>query len=88
MVKLYNNDSKFYEVYYPSPISGVQEIARTSSTGYHYPIIRQDTKYMLWGFNDGPSNMTTTGKNVFINVFKEHLKLFILIPRVIVTLNP
>lgn len=88
MVKLYNSNSGYVGIYYPDPISGIIGIGRSSDTGSHYQIIRQDTKYMLWGYDDSPSNMTTTGKNVFINVLKEHLKLFLLLPRLIVTLSP
>jgi serine/threonine protein kinase len=89
MVKIYNSNSYYQENYYPDPISGVVGIGRNSSSGQHYRIIRQDTKYMLWGFNDGPSNMTSTGKKVFINVLKEHLKLYLLLrPIIITTINP
>ncbi len=89
MVKIYNSDSRYQANYYPDPISGVVGIGRDSESGSYYRIIRQDTKYMLWGFDDGPSNMTSTGQKVFINVLKEHLKLlFILRPILIVTTVP
>jgi hypothetical protein len=89
MVKIYNANSRYQANYYPDPISGIVGIGRTSSSGSHYPIIRQDSKYLLWGFDSGPSNMTSTGKNVFINVVKEHLKLFLLWrPLLIVTTVP
>lgn len=89
MVKLYNSNSGYVGIHYPNSISGIVGIGRTSSSGSHYPIIRQDSKYLLWGFDSSPSNMTSTGKNVFINVVKEHLKLFLLWrPLLIVTTVP
>jgi hypothetical protein len=89
MVKIYNSNSRFQGTYYPDPISGMVGVARNSSSGQHYPIIRENTKYMLWGFDDSPSNMTSTGKKVFINVLNEHLRLLLLLrPILIVTTAP
>jgi len=34
----------------------------------HYPIIMENWKYLLWGFSDGPTNMTVLGLNMYLNL--------------------
>ena len=88
MVSLFNTNTEYVGIYYPSSISGVRGIGRISETGAQYPIISQDGKYMLWGFEDGPTKMTSTGKDVFINVIRNHLIIFRLIPITLIPINP
>jgi hypothetical protein len=88
MVKLYNSNSSYVAIHYPDPISGILGIGRTSDTAAHYQMIRQDSRYMLWGFDDSPSNMTNTGKDIFINVVKGHMQIFFLLPKLIITISP
>ena len=34
----------------------------------YYPLVMQHNRYLLWGFDETPQNMTETGKRLFINV--------------------
>jgi Mg-chelatase subunit ChlD len=33
----------------------------------HYPLVQQTARYLLWGFGRAPSDMTETGRRVFVN---------------------
>ncbi|MGC9466965.1 MAG: protein kinase domain-containing protein [Anaerolineae bacterium] len=79
ILSLYSSDSSYLSVYYPSPISGVEAIGRQYDNANHYPIISKDSKYLLWGFNQTPSSLTTVGRQVFLNAVRNTLPRFILI---------
>lgn len=64
---LYDNNSSFLAVHLPSPISGITPLGRETDDPVHYPIIMQGNRYLFWGFNDGPANMSSKGKKVFLN---------------------
>lgn len=87
MVTLYTSASSSVEIHYPDPISGVTTIGGSAADSVYYPIIAQGT-YLLWGLDKGPGSMSDTGKDVFINVVRNHTSIFFLIPKIIVTLNP
>ncbi len=95
VISLYNSSSGYVVIHYPDPISGISGIGKQSAGAVHYPIISQG-KYLLWGFDKGPSSMTATGQDVFINMVKTfttmRLQLFldpiIFNPIIIVTLQP
>jgi len=42
-------------------------IGREPADQTHYNLIQQ-TRYLLWGFQEGPAAMTTSGRQLFINV--------------------
>jgi hypothetical protein len=65
--KLYDNNSSFLAVHLPAPISGITPLGRETDDPVHYPIIMEGNKYLLWGFNDGPANMSSKGKKVLLN---------------------
>jgi len=53
--------------------SGVTLIGQDPGSASHYPLVsvnKNGTAYFLWGFQGNTSTMTTTGKNLFINVMK------------------
>ena len=65
--QLYDNNSSFLAVHLPAPISGITPLGRESDDPVHYSLIMEGKKYLLWGFNDGPVNMSSKGKKVFLN---------------------
>jgi parallel beta-helix repeat protein len=52
----------------PHPVEGVTPLGRESTATNHYPLIQEDTRYVLWGFSNAPADMTQTGKDLFVNV--------------------
>ena len=89
VISLYNSSSGDVLIYYPDPISGINGIGKQSAGADHYQIISKG-KYLLWGFEKGPSSMNRTGQDVFINVVKtfiaSRLPLILINPPIII--NP
>ena len=75
LVTLYNSDSGFVAVFYPSSVSGVAAVGRQSDNTNHYTIISKSSQYLLWGFSGPPSTMTDTGRQVLVNAAKSILGL-------------
>lgn len=73
VVTLYSSNSSYVAMHYPSPVTGVTAIGRQSKDKMYYQIIGQTDKFLLWGFNDGPSEMTKTGQQVLINALNSIL---------------
>ena len=67
IVQLYSSDSWYIAIYMPSPEPGVVALGRQVDNPDHYQLIEEDSRYLLWGFNDGPQAMTETGRQLFIN---------------------
>jgi hypothetical protein len=67
-VSIYSNSSSFLSVYLPTPKSEILPIGRQVNDSTHYPIIAEAGRYLLWGFYNGPSAMTTAGKELFANL--------------------
>jgi hypothetical protein len=64
-----SNDVSIYM--WPSPAEGVTYLGRMSDQDGYYPIISQTTPsrhYALWGFTGSPTDMTQTGKDLFVNM--------------------
>jgi hypothetical protein len=55
-------------IYAPSFPSGFNGLGRESAPNDHYGLALQDDKNFLWGFSAAPSDFTTVGKDLFINV--------------------
>ena len=97
VISLYNSSSGNVLIYYPAPISGINGIGKQSAGADHYQIISKG-KYLLWGFEKGPSSMNRTGQDVFINVVKTFIASrlplilinppIIVYPAIIVTIQP
>ena len=45
----------------------VEVLAQRPSETSFYWLAREESRFLLWGFNDGPSVMTTEGKELFVN---------------------
>jgi parallel beta-helix repeat protein len=55
-------------IYMPSPVAGVTPLGRETHDLSHYPLIQEDTRYVLWGFSNSPAGMTQVGKDLFVNM--------------------
>ena len=55
-------------IFLPSIPPSVVVLGREIGSATHYPLTLENNRYLLWGFHDSPNNMTTTGKDLFINV--------------------
>jgi serine/threonine protein kinase len=68
IIKLYDANSPFVAVYLPGPIAQVTTIGRQYDNAEHFPIILEASRFLLWGFDVGPSGMSTKGQRVFLNI--------------------
>jgi len=55
-------------IYLPVIPSGVTALGRESDNDYYYPLVLEQSRYLLWGFTNIPTYMTQTGKDLFHNV--------------------
>jgi hypothetical protein len=69
IVTLYDKRSPFIAIYAPQPLREVMPLGRQSDNDTHYPLI-QERRYLLWGYNAGPSAMTDEGRHLFVNVMR------------------
>ncbi|MBN1250113.1 MAG: protein kinase [Anaerolineae bacterium] len=88
IVQLYNSDAAYVAISYPSAVSGVTGIGRQSDNTTHYTIMDKNTMYVLWGYNSGAQEMTTTGKQVFINAARSAMRPRFFILPLPITLQP
>ncbi len=71
LVQLYPHPLTELGVYMPKPLSSMELIAREQKNQEHYPVIREnrgERGFILWGYNAGPSQMTESGRELFVNV--------------------
>jgi serine/threonine protein kinase len=68
IIKIYDSNSPFIAVYLPGPIAQVSTIGRQSNNNDHFPIIMESSRYLLWGFDAGPSGMSNKGQQAFLNI--------------------
>jgi len=68
VIQLYNSTSSCVQIYFASPIPEVILLGRVELAPFHYLIVQEQTQYFIWGFDDSPSNMTQTGKDLFANI--------------------
>lgn len=64
----------------PKPVKGLVGIGRELGSPAHYAVIEQNGRFLLWGFEGSPLQMTPLGKQVFIHtcryvVFSDEEKL-------------
>lgn len=64
---LYDHNTPYLAVYLPGPIAGIVALGRQTDNMEHYQIMVQNSKYMLWGFENSPSDMSGKGKKTFLN---------------------
>ncbi len=71
VVALYPKPLTELGVFVSKPSASLELIARERSDQNHYPVIREnrgERGFILWGYNAGPSQMTESGKALFVNV--------------------
>lgn len=68
LVTLYDSPNTHVATHMPSPVDGVLALGRQDNNDTHYPLIEEDSRYLLWGFYTGPGSMSQTGKDLFVNV--------------------
>jgi len=66
IVQLYTS-ADIVSIYMPSPVAGVTPLGRLPTSLDRSVLIQEDTRYVLWGFNNSPEDMTQTGKDLFVN---------------------
>ncbi|MHA1252826.1 MAG: hypothetical protein ACTSRP_22760 [Candidatus Helarchaeota archaeon] len=65
---LYSKNVDVVSVYVDANSSSITLIGREKSANKHYPVIMENSTYVLWGFDEGPSNMTYNGTSLFNNI--------------------
>jgi len=70
ILTLYNAPSPLVAINVPSPSAVMKLIANQPGDTTHYSIIRQQDRYLLWGFSAGPSAMSETGQHSFVDMVK------------------
>jgi len=63
---LYTNANRARWLNLPTPIADGIEIGRLPGTT-RYPIVQVQERFLLWGFNTGPTGMTQAGQDLFVN---------------------
>lgn len=71
-VKLYNATTETHSLFFNYPMgtwppADVKLIAREPVSDVHYPIAIEKSRFVLWAFCGGPSEMTAAGRRVFMN---------------------
>lgn len=74
LLEIYTNNSSFVAINIPAPVQDVSTLGRNPSDANQYMLVRQQDKYILWGFANGPKNMTPTGQQLFVNVVESLLR--------------
>ncbi len=74
ILKLYANAVNKVAIYFPSIPSNVEAIGRETESSDHYPLVRQDNRYMLWGYGAPMSSFTPVGTSLFINAVTYNLQ--------------
>jgi len=68
IIQLYSSSVKTTETYMPSPQPSVNSLGRDAVQSNYHLILQEDARYVFWGFSASPTNMTQTGKNLFVNI--------------------
>ena len=55
-------------IYLPKPPADILLIGREPNDKAHYPIVRQGSRYVLWGFTGSPAQMTPAGRTLFVHL--------------------
>jgi hypothetical protein len=88
LLMIYDNNSPFPALFLPGPISGIVALGRQSDNNEHYVISMQNGKYLLWGFENGPSDMSGKGKKVFLNAINMLTSPLLIPGSILITLVP
>jgi hypothetical protein len=53
-------------IYVPKPAEDVLLLGREEKDAQHFPLLRQGSHYVLWGFTASPNQVTRAGKEFFV----------------------
>ena len=68
IVNLYENNSSYVVIYFPDPLMGTEFLGRDPDDARYYQVIMQVDRFVLWGFDAGPQQMTNAGQKLFVNI--------------------
>jgi Mg-chelatase subunit ChlD len=72
--QLYVENSGRVDIFLGDQPAGVEVFGFNDSDGRYADIAMQSGWYMLWGFQDGPKNMTEDGRKLFVNTVYRTMK--------------
>lgn len=73
-IKLYMEDSNRVDIFLEKQPKNVQIFGYNNNDTRYGDIVYESEYWMLWGFDDGPKNMTPEGKDLFVNTVHRSLK--------------
>lgn len=66
-VQVFSQGVQSYAAYLPYASLGVLPLGHDVQSPAYYQLAEEDTRYVLWGFQGGPSLMTADGRDLFVN---------------------
>lgn len=66
-LQLYEKPSSRVDIHLEQIPTGVQVFGFNDTNRVYANLVLENSWFMLWGFDDGPSKMTETGRKVFVN---------------------
>ena len=70
VLDIYTNNVSFVAINVPQPIQNVALFGSNPSEVNQYILLREQERFFLWGFTNGPRDMTPTGQQLFLNVLE------------------
>ena len=70
VTSIYDDPEEFVAIFLPLPIDEVELVANVPEDREYYPLVRQEKRYFLWGFDGTPSAMSTKGTQLLVNVIE------------------
>jgi hypothetical protein len=55
-------------IYLPSPPANIVLLGQEVASSDHYPLLIENSRYLLWGWTASPDSMTQMGKGLFENI--------------------
>ncbi|MFO7634989.1 MAG: S8 family serine peptidase, partial [Caldilinea sp.] len=74
LLQLYQEDGNRVDIFLGSQPTNVQVFGLNDQDGRYANLAMENGFWMLWGFDDGPSRMTETGKRLFVNTAHRTLR--------------
>ncbi len=70
VLRLYDDDSSFVAVPLSTPVAEVTPVARQADNPDHYPVIQQGARFLLWGFDASPNDLSSQGRRTLTNLLR------------------
>ena len=68
VLDLFSIGSSYTAIHLPTPPDDVILLGREVGDQTHYLLVEQANRYLFWGYDGPPESMTSTGKDLFVNV--------------------